>query len=116
MLGYRDDTTRLIAAADVFVLASRHEGLPVTVMEALTLGVPVVATAVGGIPEVVTEDNGILVAPGDPAALAGAIERALDPAIHRRLLEGAGRTGDRFSNAHAVARIETTYASLCRTG
>jgi glycosyltransferase involved in cell wall biosynthesis len=116
MLGYRDDTTRLIAAADVFVLASRHEGLPVTVMEALTLGVPVVATAVGGIPEVVTEDNGILVAPGDPTALAGAIEQALDPMVHRRLVEGAGRTGDRFSNAHAVARIEATYASLCRTG
>ncbi len=53
LLGYRDDTTRLIAAADLFVLASHHEGLPVTVMEALTLGVPVVAPAVGGLPEVV---------------------------------------------------------------
>jgi glycosyltransferase involved in cell wall biosynthesis len=114
MLGYRDDTTRLIAAADLYVLASRHEGLPVTVMEALTLGVPVVATAVGGLPEVVTEDNGILVAPGDPAALAVAIERALEPAVHRQLLDGAERTGDRFSNAHAVARIEATYASLRR--
>jgi len=54
LLGYRDDTTRLIAAADLFVLASHHEGLPVTVMEALTLGVPVVATSVGGIPEAVS--------------------------------------------------------------
>ena len=54
LLGYRDDATRLIAAADLFVLASHHEGLPVTVMEALTLGVPVVAPAVGGLPEVVT--------------------------------------------------------------
>jgi glycosyltransferase involved in cell wall biosynthesis len=112
MLGYRDDTTRLIAAADVFVLASHHEGLPVTVMEALTLGVPVVATAVGGLPEVVDDGNGILVPPGDATALADAIQRALDPAMHPLLVEGAARTGDRFSNAHAVARIEATYASL----
>ncbi len=113
LLGYRDDTTRLIAAADLFVLASHHEGLPVTVMEALTLGVPVVATAVGGLPEAVaTEVNGILVPPGDASALADAIQRALEPATHARLVEGAEGTGDRFSNAPAVASIEATYASL----
>jgi glycosyltransferase involved in cell wall biosynthesis len=112
MLGYRDDTTRLIAAADVFVLASHHEGLPVTVMEALTLGVPVVATSVGGLPEVVDGGNGILVAPGDSTALADAIERALDPSVHPTLVAGAAGTGDRFSNVHAVSRIEDVYASL----
>ena len=113
LLGYRDDTTRLIAAADIFVLASHHEGLPVTVMEALTLGVPVVAPSVGGLPEVVTDgDNGILVAPGSSRALADAIERALDPAVHAHLGAGARQTGDRFSSAHAVARIESTYAAL----
>lgn len=113
LLGYRDDTTRLIAAADVFVLASHHEGLPVTVMEALTLGVPVVATAVGGLPEIVTDgSNGLLVPAGDATALADAIERALDPSVHPMLVEGAGATGDRFSNAHAVERIEATYRSL----
>ena len=113
LLGYRNDATRLIAAADILVLASHHEGLPVTVMEALTLGVPVVATAVGGIPEVVTsEENGILVPPGSPVALADAIQRALDPTVHARLVAGAQRTGDRFSSAHAVARIESTYAAL----
>jgi glycosyltransferase involved in cell wall biosynthesis len=116
LLGYRDDTTRLIAAADVFVLASHHEGLPVTVMEALTLGVPVVAPAVGGLPEVVTtDDNGILCEPGSSDALADAIERALQPAVHARLVEGARRTGDRFSNAHAVARVEDTYRKLTAT-
>jgi glycosyltransferase involved in cell wall biosynthesis len=112
MLGYRDDTTRLIAAADMFVLASHHEGLPVTVMEVLTLGVPVVATAVGGLPEVVDDTNGILVPAGDATALADAIERALDPAVRPTLVAGARRTGDRFSNAHAVARIEATYRHL----
>jgi glycosyltransferase involved in cell wall biosynthesis len=116
LLGYRDDTTRLIAAADVFVLASHHEGLPVTVMEALTLGVPVVAPAVGGLPEVVTTgDNGILAEPGSPSALADAIERALQPDTHARLVAGARRTADRFSNTHAVARVEDVYERLVIT-
>jgi glycosyltransferase involved in cell wall biosynthesis len=115
LLGYRDDTTRLIAAADMFVLASHHEGLPVTVMEALTLGVPVVATSVGGLPEAVTtEQNGILVPPGDATALARAIERASAPELYARLVAGARTTGDRFSNAHAVARIESTYRQIAR--
>ena len=105
--------TRLIAAADVFVLASHHEGLPVTVMEALALGVPVVAPAVGGLPEVVrTGESGILVAPGDAGALADAIERALDPAEHARLVAGARAAGDRFSNAAAIARVEQAYRDL----
>jgi glycosyltransferase involved in cell wall biosynthesis len=113
LLGYRDDTTRLIAAADVFVLASHHEGLPVTVMESLTLGVPVVATAVGGLPEVVTDgDDGILVPPGDADALADAIARALEPTTHARLVAGASTAGDRFSNVPAVARLEDTYRRL----
>jgi glycosyltransferase involved in cell wall biosynthesis len=113
LLGYRDDTTRLIAAADLFVLASHHEGLPVTVMEALTLGVPVVATAVGGLPEVVTTGaNGILVAPGSAVALADAIERALGPLVHAELVAGARLTDDRFSNAAAVQRVEDTYRAL----
>ncbi|MFI5047754.1 MAG: glycosyltransferase [Acidimicrobiia bacterium] len=113
LLGYRTDATRLIAAADVYVLASHHEGLPVTVMEALALGVPVVAPAVGGLPEVVrTGDNGILVAPGDAGALAAAIERALSPPEHARLVIGARASGDRFSNAAAIARLEQTYRDL----
>jgi glycosyltransferase involved in cell wall biosynthesis len=113
LLGYRDDATRLIAAADVFVLASHHEGLPVTVMEALTLGVPVVAPAVGGLPEVVIDGkNGLLVTPGSPTALADAIGRALDPTVHARLAAGPGQTGDQFSSVHAVARIEQSYEAL----
>ena len=84
-----------------------------TVMEALTLGVPVVATAVGGLPEAVATDvNGILVPPRDASALADAIERAVEPATHTRLVDGARATGERFSNARAVARIESTYLRL----
>ena len=112
LLGYRDDATRLIAGADVFVLASDHEGLPVTVMEALTLGVPVVAPAVGGLREVVSPENGILVAPGDPQALADAIVRVTDPTVRAELAEGAARTGLRFSSKDAVDRIDAVYTEV----
>src|SRR5262249_53441841 len=74
LVGYRADVNRLVAAADLFVLASDHEGLPVSVMEALTLGVPVVATDVGGLREAVTDGcEGLLVEPGSPQALANAV-------------------------------------------
>jgi glycosyltransferase involved in cell wall biosynthesis len=112
LLGYRTDATRLIAGADLFVLASHHEGLPVTVMEALTLGVPVVAPAVGGLREVVDDGaNGFLVTPGAPQALADAIVRAIEPAEHQRLVAGARTTGDRFSSRDAVALVNARYVS-----
>ena len=105
LLGYRDDATRLIAGADLFVLASHHEGLPVSVMEALVLGVPVVAPAVGGLRQAVTDgESGVLVRPDDPAALADAIARvATDDDLRAKLAAGAERNGARFSSAGAVA-------------
>ena len=110
LLGHRDDAIRLLAGADLFVLASGHEGLPVAVMEALALGVPVVATRVGGLPEVVTDGvDGLLVPPGDPAALAAAIRRASRPDERARLAAGAAAAGDRFAAAPAVRRIEAVY-------
>ena len=63
-----------MAASDVFTLASAHEGLPVAVMEAFAAGLPVVATAVGGVPEQVVDGReGLLVPPGDHLALAEAL-------------------------------------------
>jgi hypothetical protein len=65
------------------------------------------------LPEAVTSDeNGILVPPRDATALADAIELALEPTMHARLVAGARGTGDRFSNAPAVARVEETYRRL----
>jgi glycosyltransferase involved in cell wall biosynthesis len=64
----------LLRGADAFVLASRFENNPVVLLEALSCGLPVVATAVGGVPEVVTDERGVLVAPHDPGALAAGIE------------------------------------------
>jgi glycogen synthase len=68
----------LFAAADLVVLSSAWENFPHALVEALALGTPVVATAVGGVPEIVRDgENGVLVPPGDPAAFAAAIGRAL---------------------------------------
>ena len=117
LLGYRADAQRLLAGADLFVLASGHEGLPVAVMEAFALGVPVVATAAGGMAEAVTDGvDGLLVEPRDPSALAAAIERAVDPALRGRLAEGAAAAGEGYSAAASVARIEAVYeeALACR--
>lgn len=113
LLGYRPDAVRVIAAGDVFCLASLHEGLPVAVMEAQALGCPVVATAVGGMRQAVTDGvDGLLVPPADAPALATALRRMLDPVLRRRLVAGATAAGDRFASRNAAARIEETYRSV----
>jgi glycosyltransferase involved in cell wall biosynthesis len=113
LLGYQPDAVRFIAAADVFCLASLHEGLPVSVMESLACGVPVVATAVGGLPQAVTNDvDGLLVEPGDAEALAAALRSMLDGTRRARMARAALKAGERFSSRHAVERIERTYRRL----
>jgi glycosyltransferase involved in cell wall biosynthesis len=100
------DVMPLIAGADLLVVASDHEGQPLVVSEALALGVPVVATAVGRVPEVVGRDVGRVVGTRDPDALGAAIaELVLDPALRRSLGEaarqqGAGRTLDDVVSDH----------------
>lgn len=115
LLGHRDDVGTLMAAADGFVLASRNEGLPLALMEATTAGLPVVATAVGGVPEVLTGDAAeLLVAPGRPDLLADALERLCDPAVRRRLSAASLRVAERFDARAAVAAQEAIYARLAR--
>ncbi len=78
MLGLRSDVDRLLAAADVFLLTSISEGIPLTLIEAMAAGVPVVSTNVGGVPEVVEDSQTGLLAPaGDDAALAGHVLRLM---------------------------------------
>lgn len=113
-LGFRDDVASLVAAADLLVLSSDHEGLPVAVMEAFALGVPLVSTAVGGIPEAVEHDReGLLVPPQDPAALAAAVREVCDdPSLRARLAAGALASASRFDARAAAARIEDVYRSV----
>ena len=88
--GTRDDVVRLFRAADAALLTSAWENLPHTLLEALAVGTPVIATAVGGVPEVVRDgENGLLVPPGDVEAIAAAIERLLGDAPLRAALAAA---------------------------
>src|SRR6185312_5153733 len=90
--GYREDIQAVLAAADIFALPSRFEGLPMSVIEAMLTGLPVVATNVRGPAEQVLADvTGLLVPPGDAPALASALQRlAADPALRARM-GAAGR-------------------------
>ena len=105
--GTRDDVVRLFRAADVALLTSAWENLPHTVLEALAAGTPVVATAVGGVPEVVREgENGLLVAAGDVEAIAGALARLLgDDALRERLAAGAAPSVEELSEPRILSRI-----------
>jgi glycosyltransferase involved in cell wall biosynthesis len=114
-LGFRQDLPDLMAACDVLVLPSRAEAFGLVAAEALYLGVPVVASRVGGIPEIVDDGlDGLLVPPGDEGELASALVRVLtDPTLHRRLA-GAGRAkiAARFSFENMVRQYESIYDGL----
>jgi glycosyltransferase involved in cell wall biosynthesis len=114
LLGHRPDAVRVMAACDVFVLASLYEGLGVAVMEALALGLPVVATAVGGVPEVVEHGReGLLVHPGHPWELAAALVCLLTDAERRqRMADAAALRGAELSIDAAVRRTEAVYHEL----
>ncbi len=111
IVGYRADAPRLTAAADLFALASHHEGIPVAVMEALAAGVPVVATRVGGLAEAVDDDvSGRLVPVRRPDLLADAIVGlAADANARGRLSAGASAAASRFSATRSAAEIEAVY-------
>ena len=97
LLGYRADVADLLAAADVFALPSRSEGVPLALLEAMFAGKGIAASAVGGVPEVVTsEREALLVPPEDPASLASALARLLgDRALRDGLGEAARRRAER---------------------
>jgi L-malate glycosyltransferase len=115
-LGHRDDLPDVLRAFDVLAISSDHEGLPMVLLEALALGVPVVARPVGGIPEVIQNgENGILVNSSDPRVLADAILAAFtDRALSARLMEqGIKSVQEKFHAAKSAARVAELYLSLC---
>jgi len=117
VLGYREDATRLISAADIFTLSSRHEGLPVAMMEALAHGVPVVSTAAGGVPDG-AGSAGLISAVDDAHALAANhVALALDPAARDALSAAARAMGDRYDRRRAMTEIDEVYdAALASRG
>jgi glycosyltransferase involved in cell wall biosynthesis len=101
-------------AFDVFVLTSNSEGCPNVILEAMATGLPVVSTSVGGVPELVTDETGILVPPGDDAALADAIRQLLDDPARRQAMGQAGRRRavEHFSLETMIRARETLLLEL----
>lgn len=115
LAGPRRDVPDLLAAADVFVLTSIREGLPVSLLEAMAAEKAIVATGVGGVPDAVTDgESGVLVPPMDPAAVADAMARVLgDPGLRRSLGRAAARVvEERFSLDGMVRRVGEAYRTL----
>lgn len=116
-LGFRPDVADYIAAADVFCLSSIWEGVPLAAQEAILLGVPIVATAVGGMPELVEDAvTGRLVPPRDPAALGAALRQVLgSEALRKTFADGAAaRLQERFSTERMLARLSAEYRERAR--
>ncbi|HSM01059.1 MAG TPA: glycosyltransferase [Acidimicrobiia bacterium] len=116
-LGGRADARSFIAAADVYVHPSTVEAFGVAVLEAMALGRPIVATAVGGVAELVSDgETGLLVPPGDPVALAAAIDRLLDDREFAAALGAAARGVAEESHGLApmVRAIEAVYEDVLR--
>jgi glycosyltransferase involved in cell wall biosynthesis len=114
-LGFRSDASALMGSLDVLVVPSLTEGSPLVTLEAMAAGVPVVASAVGGIPDQVRHDKeGLLVPPGDTGAMGAVIVALLrDPARARSLGEaGRRRATSEFSHAVMVQRIEDVYRDI----
>ena len=116
MLEWRPPMAAQLAALDVLALPSEMEAFPLSLVEAMAHGVPQVATDVGGIPEAVTPETGVLVAPRDPAALADALAALLaDPARRERMSEASrARHAACFTLEQMVSGIATAYASVLR--
>jgi glycosyltransferase involved in cell wall biosynthesis len=115
LLGSRRDVHNVLAAGDLAVLSSDYEGTPLAVMEYLAAGLPVVATAVGGVPELVHHDeNGLLVPPQDPQALASSIVGLLRDPSRRERMGAAGRRvqAQDFSMAAVTQKVSGLYEKL----
>lgn len=118
-LGHREDVPQVLDSSDVFVLPSRSEAFPNGVIEAMAAGLPVVASDVGGIPELIThEQNGLLVPPGDPQALASAILRVINTPAEAATLAAAARETieGNYSFDRMVGEFEALYAGEAASG
>jgi len=115
LVGFRADVPDLLRALDVAVLASRREGSPLAVMEYMASAAPIVATAVGGVPELIEDGvHGLLVRPGDPGELAAAIGRLLEDRELASRVGAAARERQlaNYDLSGVVSRLEDLYVQL----
>jgi glycosyltransferase involved in cell wall biosynthesis len=111
-LGSRNDVFELLPLFDLFGVSSQFEGFPIALVEAMATGLPCIATAVGGIPEIIRPgENGLLVPPGDHLALRAAIEQMmLDPELARRCGAAARVAAEDLDLRKAVGQLEQVYS------
>jgi glycosyltransferase involved in cell wall biosynthesis len=115
LLGERDDVAALLPAFDVFALSSLYEGLPCALVEAMSCGIPVVATAVNSVSElVVPGETGLLARPRDPASLGRALAFMLDDpeAAHRMATAGRAHVGDRYRPEALGSTLSDVYEQV----
>jgi len=116
-VGWRDDIADIMSIMDILVLPSLNEAVGIVLLEAQSLGIPVVASEVGGIPEMIRDgQTGILVWPGEPAALALAINNLLFDPERLRSMSAAGKNWvkDRFKAEDMVRKISAIYQELLK--
>lgn len=112
-LGRREDIRHLLRRADIFVLSSDWEGMPLAILEAMGEGLPVVSTAVGGVPELVEDGvTGLLVPKGDSAALARAISACINEPARARAMGEEGRRRCAGRREHGVAEYVRCYQEV----
>jgi glycosyltransferase involved in cell wall biosynthesis len=114
LLGYRRDVVPVLAASDLFALASIYEGGPIAVLEALACRLPVVVTSVGFVPDIVTDGvEGFVIPPGRPDELADRLlQLVFDPGLRARMALAASERGRSFHVEDAVHQLEATYREL----
>ncbi|MEZ6060836.1 MAG: glycosyltransferase [Planctomycetaceae bacterium] len=115
LAGSRNDVRDLLAASDAFLMSSISEGIPLTIIEAMAAGLPVVSTAVGGIPEMIADElSGFLAGPGDAPGLArGLVRLAEDPQLRKRLIEnGRHRAHEQFSLTSMLDNYRRVYQEM----
>lgn len=113
--GYQPRPLDYMAASDIFVLPSLSEGMPLVVLEAMSMGLPVVSTRVGAVPDLIEDGrSGILVPPGDPDAIATAVERLGNAPLREKLGQEARQSVSPMGIESTTALLVSCYHRLVR--
>jgi glycosyltransferase involved in cell wall biosynthesis len=116
-LGDRNDVPELLAQSQIFVLSTHYEGLPISILEAMRAGLPIVATNVDGVPEAVREgENGLLVPRSDPVVLAHALAKLIEsPELRAKMGEASRRMYEtEFGVSRMLSELDMVYANALR--